>query len=181
MMDIHPSVLTEDQTRQGIYHAIERSLITTHIGNGPTQIFMLGDDTAGRLLEISAVVRHEDILIIHVAEARHDYLALIEEAPVATPTAAGDPTGMSYGKSADNLELTEDLIGELFATADDGYDVDRLSVRTRPGRPAPLTVGGAVRLGLDESLKDAVSKAAAHAGITEASFAEGALRDYLSA
>ena len=174
-MEIHPSALIGGRSRQSIYDAIENARITTHIGNAPTQIFVLGEDGDGCLLEVSSVVRHEDILVVHVAEARADYRPL---ADMAAPAAR--PTDRHYGTSADGLVLTDELVAELHAVAAAGYDVERLSTRTRPGRPAPLTVGGAVRLGLDRDLRARVDKEADRAGVPMGDYIEQALRAYLA-
>lgn len=178
-MDIHPSVLSNGLTRQTIYNATEQAHITTHIGNAPTQIFMLGDDENGQLLAISAIVRHEDILVFHVAAAAPKYAALAESAPAEVPVDSppGSPT---YGTSADGLVITEELVRAVHADAVAGYDVERLSVRTRPGRPAPLTVGGAVRIGLDESFSATVAEAALRCGFDVEEFTKRALSNYLS-
>ncbi|MCW2525493.1 MAG: hypothetical protein JWM76_353 [Pseudonocardiales bacterium] len=170
-MDIHPDAMAPGLTREGVYSATQQALLTTHIGNGPTQIFMIGEDDTGRLLEISAVVRHEDILVVHTDEARPEYLSMLD----GLPDRPRDEKG--FGRGADGVVLTGELVQTLFDAADSGYDVDFLSTRTRPGRPAPITVGTVVRLGLDPILRRAVTDAASTAGVSEAAYIEGVLQD----
>lgn len=173
-MDIHPAATATGLTREGIYRATQQARLTTHIGNGPTQIFMIGEDDTGRLLEITAVVRHEDILVVHAAPARPDYLPMLAGLPDRPEDADG------YGRAADGLVLTHDLIHTLFDTADTGYDVDFLRNRTRPGRPAPMTVGTTVRLGLDPAMRQTVDNTAAEHDMTSAAWVEDTLRNALS-
>jgi hypothetical protein len=170
-MDIHPDAMASGLSRDGVYLATQHALLTTHIGNGPTQIFMIGQDDTGRLLEVSAVVRHEDILVVHTDEARPEYLPLLDGLPDRPQDAAG------YGRGADGVVLTQDLVHTLFDTADAGYDVEFLSNRTRPGRPAPITVGTVVRLGLDSTLRQAVQQAAAAQDVSEEAYIEELLKE----
>lgn len=168
-MEIHPDAMTSGITRHGVYRATQQALLTTHIGNGPTQIFMIGRDESGQLLEISAVVRHEDILVVHADHARSEYMSLLD----GLPDRPKDDDG--FGRAADGLVLTDALILNLFHDADTGYDTEYLSKRTRPGRPAPMTVGTAVRLGMGASLYKTVTHAAAVEGKTEARYVEDIL------
>lgn len=174
-MDIHPDAMAGGLTREGVYRATQQALLTTHIGNGPTQIFMVGREESGRLLAITAVVRHEDILVVHADEARLDYLSMLD----GLPDRPGDADG--YGRGADGVVLTDELVQTLFEMADAGYDVDFLSARTRPGRPAPMTVGTVVRLGLDATLRRAVQDAASSQDMTEADYVETVLNESIVA
>jgi hypothetical protein len=183
-MDIHPPVLTGDISRHDIYAAIDQAFVTTHIGNEPTQLLILGKDETGRVLEITVVVKNEDVLVLFAADARPEYLALVDELNLVPEwsniTTSREPAS-KYGKSTDGLELTDSLINELYATAERGYDIERLSTRTRPGRPAPLTVGGVVRVGLDPKLYDAAREQAHDYGIAVSDLLEQVLDEYLRA
>ncbi len=183
-MDIHPSVLTADITRHAIYDAIDHAFITTHIGNGPTQLLILGEDATGRVLEITAVVTNEDLFVVFAADARDEYVALANEldlVPEWSERAVSDAPTARYGTSTDGIALTDSLVEELNAEAEAGYDVERLLTRTRPGRPAPLTVGGVVRVGLDPELNDAVLNTAEDRGVDVEALIEQALEGYLHA
>jgi hypothetical protein len=183
-MEIHPPVLTGNITRSAIYTAVDRAFITTHIGNGPTQLLILGKDETGRDLEITVVVTNEDVLVLFAAAARPEYLALADEldlVPEWTNNTTSEEPATKYGQSTDGLDLTESLINELFAAAERGYDIERLSTRTRPGRPAPLTVGNIVRVGLDPKLYDASREEAHNRSITVSDLLQQALDEYLSA
>jgi hypothetical protein len=149
-MHIHPDALAPGVTETAVFHATEHAILTTHNGNGPTLLFILGPDDEEQLLEISAVVRHEDILVVHADRARDEYLGLLEAlAPI-------DPGPAPFGHAADGVALGEGVIERLATAAVTGYDVDYLLDRTRPGRPAPMTFGTVVRVGLDPTLSAAI-------------------------
>jgi hypothetical protein len=183
-MDIHPSVLAGDITRQAIYDAIDHAFITTHIGNGPTQLLILGKDETGRVLEITAVVTNEDLFILFAADARSEYLALAHELDLVPEWSDGEKSDVptsKYGASTDGIALTDALIDELYAAAESGYDIERLRTRTRPGRPAPLAVGRVVRVGLDPGLNDAATRTARAHGVAVEALIQQALEGYLHA
>ncbi|MCS5735560.1 hypothetical protein [Herbiconiux daphne] len=172
-MDIHPAAL-DGRSRADIFSAVENARLTTHIGNAPTQIFIVGPDTTGVDLEMTAVVRHEDVFVLHAAPARPATRALLAEVVPPDPqTPAG--TLPDYGTAADDYELTSAVIDRLSGEAEAGYDVDYLLTRTRPGRPAPMTVGAVVRVGLSQTdLTDAAAQAEAE-GVTVEQFVADAV------
>ncbi len=161
-MQIHPEALAMGITREGVLRATEQALLTTHNGNGPTLLFILGSDDQGRMLEVSAIVRHEDILVVHADEAREEYLTLLE---LLSPR---DSTPASYGHAADGVRLTDHVVENLATAAAEGYDVGFLLDRTRPGRPGPMTFGTVVRVALDRELSTAVRDLAGATGVSPA-------------
>jgi len=174
-MDIYPAAL-EGRTRADIFAAVQDSRLTTHIGNAPTQIFMVGEDTTGQLLEITTVVRHEDVFVVHATPARAPALGMLATVD-AEPNPSKPDDGKIYGISADELALTGTVVDQLFETADAGYDVDRLLTRTRPGRPAPMTVGSVLRVGLTEEKLASVQELANAEGVSVEEFITAALAD----
>lgn len=170
-MQIHPEALAAGITHQGVLRATEQALLTTHNGNGPTLLFILGRDDQGRMLEVSAIVRHEDILVVHADEAREVYLALLEL------LSQRDPTSATYGHAADGVRLTDHVVESLATAAAKGHDVEFLLDRTRPGRPAPMTFGTVVRVALDRELSAAVRDLAGTTGVSLADLIDKALHE----
>lgn len=85
----------------------------------------------------------------------------------------------TYGKTRSGKELTEELITELAAEAEAGYDVDEI-LRRRRGRP-PLGSGPAEveSVRLEPELKEALTRRAARENETSSSIIRRALRAYL--
>lgn len=85
----------------------------------------------------------------------------------------------NHGKTARGVPITDDLVAELAAKAEAGYDVDEL-LRRRGGRPAlgsaPATVES-VRL--DPELRDALVERARRDDETPSTVIRKALRKYL--
>lgn len=85
----------------------------------------------------------------------------------------------NHGKTASGVPITDDLVAELAAKAEAGYDVDEL-LRRRGGRPAlgsaPATVES-VRL--DPELRDALVERARRDDETPSTVIRKALRKYL--
>lgn len=169
-MHIHDDALASHLSPSAVCHAIEHAILTTHNGNGPTLLFILGPDEDGRLVEVSAIVRHEDILVIHADRAREEYLGLVD---VLEPT---DTEPAPFGHAADGIALTEEVVAHLAVAAIDGYDVGYLLDRTRPGRPAPMTFGTVVRVGLDPALSATTAAVAAATGSSPADVIDAAIR-----
>ncbi|MCS5735559.1 hypothetical protein [Herbiconiux daphne] len=170
MPSVHPLALRYGLTREQISHAIDHGEATMAIGNGPTMILILGEDAAGEMIEVSCVIRGEDVLAIHAQALRPAYRPLLELAH-SLPGADGDhtPAGAvdgGWGRSVDGLELTEQLAVALNDRAQRGHDYDVLRLRLRGGRPAPLAVGEVVRVHLDDRLHDAAAAKADELGIS---------------
>jgi hypothetical protein len=159
---MNPEALGDGISEDDVLWATEHALITTHNGNGPTLLFILGNDESGRMLEASAIVRHEDVLVVHADVARDEYLTLLDEVQIRDNRAA------SYGSSADGMRLTEEAVAELTAAAEKGHDVDFLLDRTRPGRPAPMTVGTVVRVALGRDQGEQLRHLAGTGGVSRA-------------
>lgn len=176
-MEIHPTVTDHELTPDDVYTAVRGALITTHIGNGPTRLLIVGATPSGRLLELTAVVKHEDVLVVHAADARPDHLGLVDEAGASAP----DSSPSAWGRSADNQVLTDEVLKSVFEEAEAGHDVARLATRVRPGRPAPLTVGTTIRLGLDPELRRSLTSFCAAGGHGASDVIIRSLQDYLAA
>lgn len=84
-MGLHPSALAHSIGRQDIEYAVEHAITTIATGNGPTRLLILGPDATGRLLEVSCVIRKEDLLYFHAAPMRPTYKVLLDEQPEPTP------------------------------------------------------------------------------------------------
>lgn len=85
----------------------------------------------------------------------------------------------TYGKTASGKTITEELVAQIAAEAEAGYDVDDIA-RRRPGRPtlgaAPARVES-VRL--EPELLEALSERAQRDHETNSSVIRKALRKYL--
>lgn len=182
-MGIHPLALTHNLTRDEIEWAIEHSEATIAIDNGPTRIMIIGPAPDGRLLEVSGVIRDEDVLVVHADRARPDYeplVSLARQLPGAGEAGPPPDTGDGFGWSVDGLALTPELIAQLQAEADSGYDVATLRVRLRTGRPAPLSVGEVFRIDLDPALYRAGAERADNDGVPIHEVMRRALRSALA-
>lgn len=86
----------------------------------------------------------------------------------------------TYGKTKSGVEITDELIEQYVAEAEQGYDLDKLKVRR--GRPllgrAPASTF-AVRL--DPDLRAALDARAERDGVSSAEVVRRALRLFLSA
>jgi Ribbon-helix-helix protein, copG family len=85
----------------------------------------------------------------------------------------------SYGKTPSGRELTEEVVAELAAEAEAGYDVDEI-LRRRAGRP-PMGSGPASveSVRLDPELLEALNERARADDETTSSVIRKALRSYL--
>ena len=84
--------------------------------------------------------------------------------------------GSGPNRIGQGVEFDYSCVHACYALHDAGYDIDFLSGPTRPGRPAPITVGTVVRLGLDAELRQAVREAASNQDLHEADYIEEVLR-----
>ena len=86
----------------------------------------------------------------------------------------------SYGKTPSGRELTDEVLDEMVAEAEAGYDLRKVKVRPGPGRRPTLGSEAApvesVRLG--EELGRALTERAAQEGTTKAEVIRKALRAY---
>lgn len=170
-MAVHPNALRHGLTARQIRTAIDQGEATMAIGNAPTMILILGKDEDGTMIEVSCVIRGEDVIAIFAQPIRSEYLPLLELAHTL-PGADGDhtPAGRgadgSWGRSVDGLELTDELALELNERAALGHDYDVLRLRLRGGRPAPLAVGEVVRLELESALFAEVAQRADELGVS---------------
>jgi hypothetical protein len=84
-----------------------------------------------------------------------------------------------YGKTASGVPISDQLVGELAAKAEAGYDVDEL-LRRRGGRPTIGSAAASVEsVRLEPELRDALNKRARHDHETASSIIRKALRKYL--
>lgn len=85
----------------------------------------------------------------------------------------------TYGRTASGLPITEELVEELAARAEAGYDVDETS-RRRVGRPPLGSAAASVEsVRLDPELQQALADRAAKDHETTSSVIRKALRRYL--
>jgi hypothetical protein len=87
----------------------------------------------------------------------------------------------TYGKTRSGVNVTDQLVQELAAKAEAGYDVDK-TLRRRGGRP-PLGAAAATveSVRLDPDLRQALAERAARDHETTSSVIRTALRRYLEA
>jgi hypothetical protein len=87
----------------------------------------------------------------------------------------------TYGKTADGVSITDELIEKLSKEAEDGYDVEEI-LRKRVGRP-PIGSGPAQveSVRLDPELREALAERAERDHEATSSVIRKALREYLAA
>jgi hypothetical protein len=84
-----------------------------------------------------------------------------------------------YGRTASGTPITDELVAELAARAEDGYDVDE-TLRRRGGRPSLGSGPAAVEsVRLEPELRDALRARAEHDRETPSAVLRRALRQYL--
>ena len=149
-MEIHPLALTRNINEDTLRDSFDRGLVSAHAGNGPTRVFILGGEINEAPLEISCVIKNEDVLVYHAAAMRPQYRVLLAALDPGQRQDIDEPP--PYGLSADEIPLTEGLIQELYEAAEQGHDAEWLGVRTRPGRPAPMSVGKKALVGLPSEI-----------------------------
>jgi predicted HicB family RNase H-like nuclease len=85
----------------------------------------------------------------------------------------------SYGRTKSGVELTEEVVAELAAEAERGYEVDKLVIRRR-GRPSMGSAPAeALPVRLDPELRKAVDERAAADKTSASEVVREALRRYL--
>jgi hypothetical protein len=85
----------------------------------------------------------------------------------------------TYGKTASGVPITDELVKQLAAKANAGYDVEQ-TVRRRGGRPALGSAPASVEsVRLEPELRDALLKRAERDHETPSSVLRKALRNYL--
>jgi hypothetical protein len=91
------------------------------------------------------------------------------------------PDKKTYGKAASGVPMTEELVKELSAKAEAGFDVKE-TLRRRRGRP-PIGSGPATveSVRLDPELRQALAQRAEHDDEAVSSVIRSALRQYLGA
>lgn len=89
---------------------------------------------------------------------------------------------MSHGKTRAGKPIDDDLVAQLGAKAEAGYDVDETLRRRKGGRP-PLGSGpaGVESVRLEPELRDALARRAERDQETPSSVIRKALRHYLGA
>lgn len=85
----------------------------------------------------------------------------------------------TYGRTASGVPITDELVDELSAAAEAGYDVGEM-LRRRGGRP-PMgsAAAGVESVRLDPELREALAKRASRDHETTSSVIRKALRQYL--
>jgi hypothetical protein len=87
----------------------------------------------------------------------------------------------TYGKTPSGREIDDEFIDRAVAEAEKGYDLDKVDLRSGPGRRPAIERKAApvesVRLGVE--LAKAANERASREGITKAELIRKALREYL--
>jgi hypothetical protein len=85
----------------------------------------------------------------------------------------------AHGKTASGVPVTDELIDELAAKAEAGYDVEE-TIRRRGGRPPIGSAAASVEsVRLEPELREALAVRAEHDHETTSSVIRKALREYL--
>ncbi|HEY3827675.1 MAG TPA: CopG family transcriptional regulator [Solirubrobacteraceae bacterium] len=85
----------------------------------------------------------------------------------------------TYGRTASGLPITDELVDELSAKAEAGYDVEEM-LRRRGGRPSMGSAAAGVEsVRLDPELSEALAQRASHDRETTSAVIREALRQYL--
>jgi hypothetical protein len=85
----------------------------------------------------------------------------------------------THGKTASGAPITDELVAELTAKAEAGYDVDEM-LRRRGGRPSMGSSAASVEsVRLDPELREALIRRARRDRETTSSVIRKALREYL--
>lgn len=87
------------------------------------------------------------------------------------------PENKSYGRTKSGVEITDELIEQYVAEAEDGLDLDKLRPRGRPRMGAAPAKSFPVRL--DPTLREALDKRAAEDGKPASEIVRAALRKHL--
>jgi hypothetical protein len=86
-----------------------------------------------------------------------------------------------YRRTTSGVPITEEMIAELAAKAEAGYDVDKM-LRRRVGRPPMGSKASSVEsVRLEPELREALVKRAQHDHETTSAVIRKALREYLDA
>jgi predicted DNA-binding protein len=89
------------------------------------------------------------------------------------------PENKSYGRTKSGVEITDELIEQYVAEAEEGLDLDKLRPRGRPRMGAAPAKSFPVRL--DPDLRAALDERAEHDGRPASEVVREALRRYLEA
>jgi Ribbon-helix-helix protein, copG family len=88
-------------------------------------------------------------------------------------------TKKTYGRTASGVPITDELVDELSAEAEAGYDVEEM-LRRRGGRPPMGSAAAAVEsVRLDPELREALTVRASRDHETTSAVIRKALRQYL--
>jgi hypothetical protein len=86
-----------------------------------------------------------------------------------------------YGRTANGVPITEEMIADLAAKAEAGYDVDKM-LRRRVGRPPMGSKASSVEsVRLEPELREALAQRARRDHETTSAIIRKALREYLDA
>lgn len=88
------------------------------------------------------------------------------------------PEKKSYGKTKSGIEITDELIEQYVAEAEEGLDLDKLRPRGRPRMGAAPAKSFPVRL--DPDLRAALDERAEQDGRPAAEIVRTALREFLA-
>lgn len=87
----------------------------------------------------------------------------------------------TYGRTPSGKPITDELVAEVAARAEAGFDVDEI-IRRRGGRPLMGTAAASVEsVRLDPELGEALRRRAEQEGRTSSDVIRAALRKYLKA
>jgi hypothetical protein len=164
MLDIHPSARKHGITDEDIEHAVTNAMAIDET-DAETRL-CIGPARKAALPEVVTIPTVE---------------RMPPEVPTPAPGAVMAPKKKTYGTTRSGRPIDDDLVGELAAKAERGYDIDEI-LRRRGGRP-PIGSGPASveSVRLDPELRRALAERAERDQESTSSIIRKALREYLEA
>lgn len=69
-MEVHPSARRHQIPDSDIDHAYDHAIAWVELGDDPLRCLVVGGDRAGNLLEMVALERDDDVIVIHAMRLR---------------------------------------------------------------------------------------------------------------
>lgn len=169
-MEIHPSARKHGVAAGDIEHATEHAMAIDQ-QEDDTRLY-LGPSRSAELLEVVTIVPRRRL---GIGDPRDEDASEVQAAVAGRMRMAKK----TYGKTASGKAIGEQLVTDLAAKAEAGYDVDE-TLRRRGGRPPMGAAAASVEsVRLDPDLREALAERARRDKETTSSVIRRALREYL--